>query len=173
MEKLWCVTIEDLKKELKAKIETTEAKIEALKNITFNSKKDGKDFANLSKNFNNCYIDGISLKADFRIGYKWSYHWFYIDMEIKDPETAKNRVVADRDIYGKPRTYFMTVAEIKEKIKSEIKRLTDKKNELLDLYNNIENIKLIQLLLEAQKEFRSLENVRNELYYLVFNYFYG
>ena len=44
--------------------------IEALKNITFNSKKDGKDFSNLSKNFNNCYIDGTYLKADFKINYK-------------------------------------------------------------------------------------------------------
>jgi predicted nuclease with TOPRIM domain len=160
--------INELKKELQEKIKDNKRAIEALKKITFNTKKDGSYFKNLKNNFNNCEIEDDYLKVWYN---NYSNSWVVkIFIETDDPAEQAKRTPSHYDFRGKPTRFFKTIPEIKESINEAILKLENLIKEKEALMNNLENEKLIKLLAEASKEYGKLDN--SPLHYILFDYFY-
>lgn len=160
--------INELKKELQERINDNKKAVEALKAITFNTKKDGSYFKNLKNNFNNCDIEDDYLKVWYN---NYNNSWVVkIFIETDDPAEQAKRTPSHYDFRGNPTRFFMTVPEIKEAINEAVLKLEDLIKEKEYLMNNLENEKLIKLLAEAAKEYEKTE--MSPLHYLLFDYFY-
>lgn len=159
----------ELKEEIKTNILLAEERIKALQKITYNTTKDNKPFKQLSKNFNNCFIDksyfSKYLKVEFYVnshGYQYETVSIKIDpSQVNDPD---NREIAETDFYGRITAYYMNVEEIKQAIQKRIdenKKYIEEQQYLLNNFDDFEAIKYLKLL---QQHFDDNINLKNLLY---------